>query len=118
MSTSDQIVGACAFTYEGRTVYWTENMDIGDDVPALLQAWRTGANSVTIKGIPFVVVMGGNDGLVAVNPDGAVSLVCGTGKGVWFVAVFATGDADKYTLLKECVQAAKNIEVSVSVFDV
>jgi hypothetical protein len=118
MSNYENIIGCCAFTFKGKLAYFTENMDIQDDIPMIIEIWSTSGPSLIVKGIPFVVALTSKEGLVAINPDGAVGLVCGTGKGVWFVASFIPMDADKYAILNECVQAAKSLESTVSIFEV
>jgi hypothetical protein len=117
MSNYDEVVGACAFTYEGKMAYATENMQIQADIRAILEAWNKGQSSLLVKHLSFIVAQAGSDSFVAINPDGAVSLICGTGKAVWFVAMFAPMDANKNGILHECIQAAKNLEASVSIFD-
>ncbi|UCE09333.1 MAG: hypothetical protein JSW61_10175 [Candidatus Thorarchaeota archaeon] len=118
MTNYSEVVGACAFSYEGNIAYATENMQIQDDVQAILEAWNTGTSSLLVKHLSFVVAQATNNSFVAINPDGAISLICGTGKGVWFVAMFAPLDANKNGILNDCIQAAKNLETSVSIFDV
>jgi hypothetical protein len=117
MSNYQEIMGTCAFTYEGRVAYANENMQIAEAIPSILQAWKSGFQTFTVKHMEFLVALNSEDGFVAINPDGAVGFICGTGKGVWFVSVFAPMDADKSGILRECVQAAKNLESSVSIFD-
>ena len=117
MSNYQEILGSCVFTYEGRIAYANDNMQIQEDILPILTAWKQGLQSFLIKNMTFIVALSSNDGFVAINPDGAVGFICGTGKGVWFVSVFAPMDADKSGILRECVQAAKNLESSVSVFD-
>ncbi|MGY5875890.1 MAG: hypothetical protein RTU30_09100 [Candidatus Thorarchaeota archaeon] len=117
MSNYEGIIGSCVFSYEGRVAYATENMQIAKDIPVILATRQHGEQFLSIKGIQFIVAQSDKEGMVAINPDGALSFICGTGKGVWFVAAFAPMDADKNGILKECVQAAKNIESSVSIFD-
>ncbi|MCK5266319.1 MAG: hypothetical protein KAR03_11990, partial [Candidatus Thorarchaeota archaeon] len=83
-----------------------------------VQAWNGQFQNFQLKGVSFVTALTTEQGFVAINPEGAVSLICGTGKGVWFIAVFAPMDVDKEGILKECIQAAKNLEASVSIFDI
>ncbi len=119
MSNYTEIIGACVFDYEGRIVYTTENMHLEEqDIATILHAWNTGQQTFTVKMIEFLTALRERDGFVAINPDGAVSLIVGTGKGIWFVACFAPMTEDKVGILRECIQAAKNLESSVSVFDV
>ena len=106
------------FTYEGKVAYASENMDITDDIPTIIQAWNGQLHSFTLKHVQFLTALRSEKEFVAINPEGSISFVCGTGKGVWFVAVFAPMDVDKSGILRECVQAAKNLETSVSIFDV
>jgi hypothetical protein len=118
MSNYQEIIGSCVFTYEGRIAYANENMQITKDIQLIIQAWKSRLKSFSIKQMSFLVALNSEDGFVAINPDGAVGFICGTGKGVWFVSVFAPMDADKSGILRECVQAAKNLESSVSVFEI
>lgn len=118
VSNYTEIVGYCAFTYEGKVVYSSDNMDISHELNTILQAWNNQFPSFILKGVSFVTALTTEQGFVAINPDGAVSLICGTGKGVWFVSVFTPMDVDKEGILKECIQAAKNLETSVSIFDI
>ena len=119
MSNYEGIMGAAVFTYEGRVVYTSENMAITEsDSASIVHAWKTCLDQFTVKHIPFLMAMSTQNGLVGINPDGAVSLICGTGKGIWFVTAFAPMDEDKFGILKECIQAAKLLETSVSVFDI
>ncbi len=119
MSNYECILGAAVFTYEGRVVYTSENMAISEiDTSTIVHAWRNNLAEFSVKQIPFLTAVATKNGLVGLNPDGAVSLICGTGKGVWFVAVFVPMDENKEGVLKECVQAAKNLETSVSILDV
>ena len=118
MSNYEGISGSCVFSYEGKIAYATENMQIADDFIGILQAWNEKSPNFLIKQIPFIAALTSPDGFVAINPDGAISFICGTGQGVWFVAVFAPMDADKNGILKECIQVAKNLEKSVSILDV
>ncbi len=118
MSNYEDIIGACVFTYEGRLVYSTEKMRIQDDIPTILQAWQNSIPNFNIQDVNFITALADKNKLIAINPEGAVSLIVGTGKGVWFVAVFIPMDVDKEPISNECVQAAKNLETSVSIFDV
>ncbi|TET09751.1 MAG: hypothetical protein E3J86_07285 [Candidatus Thorarchaeota archaeon] len=118
MSNYTEISGFSVFSYEGKVAYASDNMDIANDIDSIIQAWNGHQPNFMLKNISFITVLTTEQGFVAINPEGAVSLICGTNKGVWFVAVFAPMDVDKEGILKECVQAAKNLEVSVSIFDV
>ncbi|MBN2230950.1 MAG: hypothetical protein JW779_15300 [Candidatus Thorarchaeota archaeon] len=118
MSNYTEIVGFSVFTYEGKVAYASDNMEIGDDIPTFIQAWNGQYQNFVLKGVSFITALRTNQGFVGINPDGAVSLICGTGKGVWFVSVFAPMDVDKEGILKECIQAAKNLETTVSIFDI
>ncbi len=118
MSNYTEIIGFSVFTYEGRVAYASDNMQISDDINTLVQAWNGQFQNFQLKGVSFVTALKTEQGFVAINPEGAVSLICGTGKGVWFIAVFAPMDVDKEGILKECIQAAKNLEASVSIFDI
>ncbi|MFX1484115.1 MAG: hypothetical protein ACFFCP_13120 [Promethearchaeota archaeon] len=118
MSNYTEIIGFSVFTYEGRVAYASDNMEIASEIGTIIEAWNGHQRSFTIKNISFVTALTTEQGFVAINPDGAVSLICGTNKGVWFVSVFAPMDVDKDGILRECIQAAKNLEVSVSIFDV
>ncbi len=118
MSNYTDIIGFSVFTYEGRVAYASDNMQIIDDINTLVQAWNGQFQNFHLKGVSFVTALTTEQGFVAINPEGAVSLICGTGKGVWFIAVFAPMDVDKEGILKECIQASKNLEASVSIFDI
>ena len=118
MSNYTEIIGFNVFTYEGKVVYASDNMEISSEITTIIQAWNGQFQRFLLKGLSFVSALTTNQGFVAINPEGAVSLICGTGKGVWFVSVFAPMDVDKEGILKECIQASKNLETSVSVFDV
>ena len=118
MSNYSEIVGSCVFSYEGKMAYATDNMRVGTDVQSILDAWNQQLSQFQIKGIQFLTAMADSNGLVGINPEGAIAFICGTGKGVWFVSCFAPMDADKNGILKECVQAAKNLETSVSIFEI
>lgn len=118
MSNYPEIVGFCVFTYEGRVAYASDNMQIIGDINTLIQAWNGQFQNFQLKGVSFVTALTTEQGFVAINPEGAVSLICGTGKGVWFISVFAPMDVDKDGILKECIQASKNLEASVSIFDI
>ena len=119
LSNYDNIAGACAFTYERKIAYSTENMQFTpEEVDVILKAWNGEFTNFTVKYMPLMVALRDERGLVTVNTDGATSLVMGTGKGVWFLCVFVPMDADKFGIMQECVQAAKNLEASVSIFDV
>ncbi|MHA1770468.1 MAG: hypothetical protein ACTSYL_12155 [Candidatus Thorarchaeota archaeon] len=119
MNNYENIIGACVFDYEGRVVYTTENMNLApDDTTTIMEAWRRQNQTFQVKGINFISALTEKNGFVAINPDGAVTLIAGTDKGVWFVSAFAPMDVDKTGILRECIQAAKNLERSVSVFDV
>ena len=117
MSNYQEIMGSCVFTYEGRIAYASDNMQITEDIPSIIQTWKSRLQNFSIKNMAFLVALNSEDGFVAINPDGAVGFICGTGKGVWFVSVFAPMDADKSGILRECIQAARNLESSVSIFD-
>ena len=118
MSNYTEIVGYCVFTYEGRVAYASDNMDISNEINTIIQAWNGQYQSFQLKGVSFISALTTEQGFVAINPEGAISLICATGKGVWFVSVFAPMDVDKDGILRECIQAAKNLETSVSVFDI
>ena len=119
LSNYDCITAACAITYERKVGYATENMQLSsDEIDQIIRGWNTENSNLMIKHIPFIVALHDKQGLVAINPEGATSLVVGTGKGVWFVCVFVPMDQDKFGIMHECVQAAKNLETSVSIFDV
>ncbi|MBD3404601.1 MAG: hypothetical protein GF411_00520 [Candidatus Lokiarchaeota archaeon] len=118
MSNYEEIVGACAFTYDGRIGYATDNLNLASDIVTILSAWNGKINSYKIKNISFITAMTTENGLVAINPDGAVALMVGTGKGIWFVAAMAPMDKDKMGILMECVTSAKNLERSISVYDI
>jgi hypothetical protein len=118
MSNYTEIVGFSVFSYEGKVAYHSENMDIGEWLQTIIQAWNGELSEFSMKNLTFVTALNTKNEFVAINPQGATSFICGTGKGVWFVAVFAPMDSDKTGILRECVQAAKNLETSVSIFDV
>ncbi len=118
MSNYTEIIGFSVFTYEGKIAYASDNMDISQEIGIIIQAWNGLVQQFALKGVSFISALTSNQGFVAINPDGAVSLICGTGKGVWFVSVFAPMDVDKEGILRECIQAAKNLETSVSIFDI
>ncbi|MHA1927925.1 MAG: hypothetical protein ACTSV2_05000 [Candidatus Thorarchaeota archaeon] len=118
MSNYTEIIGFCVFSYEGRVAYASDNMQISGDINTLVQAWNGQFQNFQLKGVSFITALTTEQGFVAINPEGAVSLICGTGKGVWFISVFAPMDVDKEGILKECIQASKNLEASVSIFDI
>jgi hypothetical protein len=118
VSNYTEIIGFCAFTYEGKVAYASDNMEISGEINTILQSWNNQIPSFMLKGVSFVTALTTEQGFVAINPQGAVSLICGTGKGVWFVSFFAPMDVDKEGILRECIQAAKNLETSVSIFDI
>ena len=118
VSNYTEIVGFSAFTNEGRVAYASDNMEISGEINTIIQAWNGHFPTFQLKGVSFVTVLRTEQGFVAINPDGAVSLICATAKGVWFVSVFAPMDVDKEGILRECIQAAKNLETSVSIFDI
>jgi hypothetical protein len=118
MGNYTEITGFCVFSYEGKVAYASDNMDISNEISTIIQAWNGHLQSFTLKNITFLRALATEQGFVAINPEGAVSLICGTGKGVWFVTVFTRMDVDKEGILRECIQAAKNLEASVSIFDV
>jgi hypothetical protein len=119
MSNYDGIIGSSVFSYEGKVAYATDNMQLDShDLLAILSAWNGGTSNFIVKRISFLTAMAEKDGFVAINPDGAISLIVGTGKGVWFVSCFAPMNQDKSGILRECIQAAKLIETSVSVLDI
>lgn len=118
MSNYTEIIGFCVFTYEGRVAYASDNMQISGEINTLVQAWNGQFQNFILKGVSFITALTTEQGFVAINPEGAVSLICGTGKGVWFISVFAPMDVDKEGILKECIQASKNLEASVSIFDI
>lgn len=113
-----EIVGFSVFTYEGKVAYASDNMDIADDIPTIIEAWNGGIQSLNIKHVPFVTALNNEREFVAINPEGSIGFICATGKGVWFVSVFVPMDADKSGIVRECIQAAKNLEASVSIFDI
>jgi hypothetical protein len=118
MSNYTEIIGYSVFTYEGKVAYASDNMDISSEVNTIVQAWNGHLQNFQLKGLSFISALRTDQGFVAINPEGAVSLICATGKGVWFVSVFAPMDVDKEGILRECIQAAKNLETSVSIFDI
>jgi hypothetical protein len=118
MSNYTEITGFCVFTYEGKVAYASDNMNIAGEIGTLIQAWNGHLQSFSLKNVAFLRALATEQGFVAINPEGAVSLICGTGKGVWFVSVFTGMDVDKEGILRECIQVAKNLETSVSIFDV
>lgn len=118
LSNYTEIQGYCVFTYEGKVAYASENMNITNEISTIVKAWNGQSPKFNLKGLAFITALTTNQGFVAINPDGAVSLICGTGKGVWFIAVFTAMDVDKEGILRECIQAAKNLETSVSIFDI
>jgi hypothetical protein len=118
MSNYSEITGFSVFNCEGKVAYASDNMDIANELTTILQAWNGQQPNFILKNVSFITALNTERQFVAINPEGAVSLIVGTNKGVWFVAVFAPMDVDKEGILSECIQAAKNLEVSVSVFDV
>lgn len=119
LSNYDEISAACAFSYERKIAYTTENMQLTpEEADLILRAWNGEFTNFSVKHMPLMVALCDERGLVTVNTEGATSMILGTGKGVWFVCVFASMDADKFGIMQECVQAAKNLEASVSIFDV
>jgi hypothetical protein len=119
MSNYEGIIGSAVFSYEGRVAYATENMQLdANDLHAIFSSWNGGTASFNVKQVSFLTAMTEKNGFVAINPEGAVGLIVGTGKGVWFVSCFAPMDQDKTGILRECIQAAKVLETSVSVLDV
>jgi hypothetical protein len=119
MSNYEGIMGSAVFSDEGRIAYATENMQLAaTDLHAIFSAWNGWTGSFVVKQISFLSAMTEMNGFVAINPEGAIALIVGTGKGVWFVSCFAPMDQDKSGILRECIQAAKLLETSVSVLDV
>ncbi|MDF1540427.1 MAG: hypothetical protein P1Q69_16145 [Candidatus Thorarchaeota archaeon] len=119
MSNYERISGACVFSSERKIGYATENMQLtSEEVDLILRAWNGEFASFTIKLMPLMVALNDERGLVTINSDGATSLIMGTGKGVWFFCVFVPMDEDKFGIMNECVQSAKNLESSVSIFDI
>jgi hypothetical protein len=118
MSNYTEIMSFSVFTYEGKVAYASENMEISSEISTIIQAWNGQFQRFSLKGLSFITALITNQGFVAINPEGTVSLICGTGKGVWFVSVFVPMDADKEGILRECIQASKNLESSVSIFDI
>ena len=118
MSNYTELLGYSVFTYEGKVALHSDNMDIADWLPTIIHAWNGHLPEFTLKNLIFRTALNTEREFVAINPEGATSFICGTGKGVWFVAFFAPMDADKSGILRECIQAAKNLETSVSVFDI
>jgi hypothetical protein len=118
LSNYTEIIGFSVFTYEGKVAYASDNMDICEEISTIIKAWNSLFKQFILKGVSFLTALITNQGFVAINPDGAVSFICGTGKGVWFVSVFAPMDVDKEGILRECIQAAKNLEASISVLDI
>ena len=49
MSNYENIVGCCAFTYEGKLAYFTENMNIPDDIPMIIEIWSTSGPLLIVK---------------------------------------------------------------------
>ena len=93
MSNFEGIVGSCIFSYEGKVAYNTENMLLEPaDLVAIFSAWNDQITEFTVKHIHFMSAMKESSGFVAINPEGAVALIVGTGKGVWFVSCFAPMD--------------------------
>jgi len=117
MTNYTEIIGFSVFTYEGKVAYASDNMNISEEIPTIIQAWNGLLQQFILKGVSFLSALTTSQGFVAINPDGAVCFICGTGKGVWFVSVFAPMDVNKEGILRECIQAAKNLEASVSIFD-
>ncbi|MBS3794484.1 MAG: hypothetical protein KGY80_06290 [Candidatus Thorarchaeota archaeon] len=115
-SNYPSIRGACVFTSEGKIAFQTENMQLGSDASKLLQVWRKNETEFTIKHITFVTALRNKNSFVAINPSGATSIICGTGRGTWYVAVFVPMDEDKNSILKECQRAAKSIASTTSIF--
>lgn len=119
MSNYSEITGACVFSVENNPGYMTENLHLKkDDFYTLVRAWNGEVSQFMVKNIPFITVLNSDKSLVAINPSGATSIIMATGKGIWFVIAFAPMDADKSGILRECIQAAKNLETSVSIYDV
>jgi len=118
MSNYIEIIGFSVFNCEGKVAYASDNMDISNELASIIRAWNGHEPSFMLKNVTFITALATEKEFVAINPDGAVSLIVGTNKAVWFVAVFAPMDVDKEGILRECIQAAKNLEVSVSVFDI
>jgi len=85
MSNYTEIIGFSVFTYEGKVVYASDNMNISEDIGIIINAWNGVFQQFSLKGVSFLSALSTNQGFVAINPDGAVSFICGTGKGVWFV---------------------------------
>ncbi len=118
MSNYAGIIGFCVFTYEGQVAYASENMQLdSQSLSAVLDAWDRFQPRFIVKNVPFLTAKADKNGFVAINPDGATSLIAGTGKGVWFVSCFAPMDEDKNGIMRECIQSAKLLESSVSVLD-
>lgn len=119
MSNYEGIIGSCVFSYEGKVAYQTENMALDPaDLVAIFESWNGQRSGFAVKHIQFMPAMREDSGFVAINPKGAVALIVGTGKGVWFVSCFAPMDQDKSGILRECIQAAKLLETSVSILDI
>ena len=118
MSNYTELLGYSVFTYEGKVAVHSDNMDIAEWLPTIMHAWNGHLSEFTMKNLTFLTALNNDREFVAINPEGAISFICGTGKGVWFVAFFAPMDADKSGILRECIQAAKNLETSVSILDI
>ncbi len=119
MTNYSEISGACVFSVEGKSGYMTENLQLKtQDFDILIKAWNGETSRFVVKNIRFITVLNNDSSLVAINPSGATSIIMATGKGVWFMIAFAPMDADKSGILRECIQAAKNLEASVSIYDI
>ena len=55
MSNYVEILGSCVFTYEGQIAYANENMQILEDIPAILEAWKEGLQTFSVKNMAFIV---------------------------------------------------------------
>ncbi len=91
MSNYTEIIGFSVFTYEGQVAYASDNMQISGDIDTLVQAWNGQFQNFQLKGVSFVTALKIEQGFVAINPEGAVSLICGTGKGVWYICICTDG---------------------------
>ncbi|MHA1650622.1 MAG: hypothetical protein ACTSYB_10555 [Candidatus Helarchaeota archaeon] len=89
MTLDPNITAVTIIDANGAILMQTENWDITNDIPGILNVWSGGGGSLSIQGIKYITLEAIPERLVGTNVQGQGSIVgmaVGTGKIIAYVA--------------------------------
>ncbi len=106
MQNNPQVTALAVARNDGTVIWQTSNWNIVADVPQVLQAQRSKANSISVQGIKYSTVSATPDRLVTTNVGGQGHIIVAkAGSNGWVIA-YAVPDADPFITYFDVARAA------------